>query len=71
MASMARLKKITVEVDEQLLETAQKQSGKGVAATVRRGLQILAAGEAYERLAAMRGKVKFTTPLATMRNDRR
>ena len=71
ITSMTRLKKITVEVDEELLESAQKQSGDGVTGTVRRGLQILAAAEAYQRLAAMRGKVKFASDLATMRNDRR
>ena len=71
ITSMGRLKKITVEVDEQLLHSAQKQSGDGVTGTVRRGLEILAAAHSYERLAALRGKVKFETDLATMRNDRR
>lgn len=68
---MAGYKKITVEIDEELLESAQKQSGEGVTGTVRRGLQILAATAAYDRLAKLRGKVKFTTDAATMRNDRR
>jgi len=71
MTSMGRVRKITVEVDEQLLERAQKQSRDGVTATVRRGLEILAAADAYEKLGRMRGKVKFSTDLRTMRHDRR
>jgi hypothetical protein len=65
-------RKITVEVDENLLRRAQKQAREGgVTGTVRRGLQILAATDAYEKLARLRGKVKFSTTLTTMRNDRR
>lgn len=71
MASMARTRKITVEVDDGLLRRAQKQSGEGVTATVRRGLEILAAADAYKRLAELRGKVKFSVDLETMRGDRR
>jgi len=71
MTSMGRVRKITVEIDEQLLERAQKQSRDGVTATVRRGLEILAAADAYEKLGRMRGKVKFSTNLSTMRHDRR
>lgn len=68
---MGRLKKITVEVDEKLLRDAQKQSRDGVTGTVRRGLEVLAAAEAYERLARMRGTVKFSISLDAMREDRR
>jgi hypothetical protein len=67
---MGRMRKITVEIDETLLERAQKQVRDGVTGTVRRGLEMLAAADAYEKLARMRGKVKFSTSLRTMRNDR-
>ena len=63
-------RKITIHVDADLLEKAQKQSGEGVTGTVRRGLELVAAGQAYRRLAALRGKVKFSIPLSTMRRDR-
>lgn len=68
---MRRLRKITIEIDEQLLRRAQKQSRDGVTGTVRRGLEILAAADAYKKLARMRGKVKFSVDLQTMRDDRR
>ena len=70
MASMGRTRKITVEVPEQLLEKAQKQSRDGVTATVRQGLELLAAAEIYEQLGQLRGKVKFSIDLETMREDR-
>ncbi len=63
--------KITVEVDRALLERAQKQTRDGVTGTVRRGLEMLVAAGAYEKLARLRGKVKFSTSLATIRHDRR
>lgn len=70
ITSMGRTRKITVEVPEQLLKRAQKQSREGVTGTVRQGLELLAAGDAYDRLAALRGQVKFSVDLETMRNDR-
>lgn len=66
---MGRARKITVEVDEKLLRRAQKQARDGVTGTVRQGLEILAAADAYEKLLRLRGKVKFSTSLATMRKD--
>ncbi len=68
---MARTRKITVEIPEALLRKAQRQSEKGVTETVRQGLELLAAAEAYEQLARMKGQVSFSTDLETMRNDRK
>ena len=65
------MRKITVEVPEQLLKRAQKQSGEGVTKTVRQGLELLAAAEAYDQLAKLRGTVKFSIDLETMRNGAR
>ena len=45
---------------------ATVQAREGVTGTVRRGLEILAAADAYEKLARLRGRVKFSTTLATM-----
>jgi hypothetical protein len=70
ITSMDRTRKITVEVPEQLLKRAQKQSGEGVTETVRQGLELLAAAEAYDQLAKLRGTVEFSIDLETMRNDR-
>jgi uncharacterized protein (DUF2252 family) len=62
--------KVTVHLDRDLLRRAQKRTGKGVTATVRHGLELVAASEAYERLRALRGKVTFSINLKTLREDR-
>lgn len=63
-------RKITVEIPEDLLEKAQKATGGGITQTVRSGLQLLAASEAYTQLRQMRGKVKFTRTLDELKADR-
>lgn len=67
---MARpLKKLTVEVPADLLARATTASGEGVTPTVRRGLELVAAGGAYGRLRQFRGKVKFSVKLSELRQD--
>ena len=63
-------RKITLELPEDLLRKAQQCTGEGVTATVRRGLQLLAASTAYTELQKLRGKVKFSIKLKELRNDR-
>ena len=63
-------RKITVEVPDELLERAQGASGKGITATVREGLRLMAAAEAYRGLRRLRGKVKLTIGLDQLREDR-
>jgi post-segregation antitoxin (ccd killing protein) len=66
-----KAQKVTVHVDSDLLRKARKRTGKGVSATVREGLELLAASEAYERLQALRGKVAFSIDVQELREDRR
>ena len=47
---METVRKITVEVPPELLERAQRASGSGITQTVRTGLQLVAASNAYARL---------------------
>lgn len=63
------LRKLTVEVPADLLERATTASGKGVTPTVRRGLELVAAGGAYGRLRRFRGKVKSGIKLSELRLD--
>lgn len=67
---MATTRKITVEVPEDLIERALQASGEGVTATIRRGLELVAAGRAYEDLKALRGKVRLRLDLERLREDR-
>jgi hypothetical protein len=63
-------RKITVEVPRDLLEQAQRASGAGITQTVRTGLQLVAASQAYSRLREFRGKVRFSRPLSELKADR-
>jgi len=63
-------RKITVEVPPELLAKAQRASGAGVTQTVRTGLELVAASQAYARMRQFRGKVRFTRTLAELKADR-
>ncbi|HEX5482713.1 MAG TPA: hypothetical protein VFZ08_08835 [Terriglobia bacterium] len=67
---METARKITVEVPPALLEKAQQASGTGITQTVRNGLELLAASQAYDRLRRLRGKVRFGRTLAELKADR-
>jgi hypothetical protein len=64
-----QLRKLTIEIPADLLDRATTASGKGVTPTVRRGLELVAAGGAYGRLRRFRGKVKFGLKLSELRLD--
>jgi hypothetical protein len=63
-------RKITVEVPEALLERAQKALGAGITQTVRTGLTLVAASQAYARMRKLRGKVRFSRALTDLKADR-
>jgi hypothetical protein len=67
---MVKARKITVEVPAELLEKAQRASGSGITQTVRAGLQLMAASEAYARLLQFRGKVRFSRSVKELKDDR-
>jgi hypothetical protein len=67
---VAKTRKITVEIDENLVERALRSSGEGVTATVRQGLELVAAGRAYEGLRTLRGKLRLSVDLERLREDR-
>ncbi len=66
---MDGVRKITVEVSDDLLKSAQSFTGEGVTETVRQGLKQLASARAQKELLAMRGKVKFSTSWQEMKGD--
>jgi len=67
---MGAARKITVEVPETLLERAQEVSGKGITATIRQGLELVAAARTFEDLRKLRGRVRISIDLAEARKDR-
>ena len=70
MAPMGAVKKITVDVPADLLRRAQESSGAGITATIRTGLQLVAATGAYEALRQLRGKVRFSVDWRRLCEDR-
>jgi len=68
---MGAARKVTLLVPADLLEKAQRASGKNLTATVCDGLRLVAAGPAYDGLRRLRGKVRFSIDLQTLREDRR
>ena len=65
-----KARKITWEVPEALLEKAQRVTGAGITQTVRAGLQLVAASEAYARLRQLRGKLRFSRAARELKADR-
>jgi hypothetical protein len=68
---MADSRKITVELPVELLRKAQGSTGEGVTATIRRGLELVAASRASDELRKMRGRVRFSIDWRELREDRR
>jgi hypothetical protein len=67
---MKTTRKITIEVPVKLLEKAQRATGTGITQTIRTGLKLVAASQAYDRLRQLRGKVRFSRTLAELKDDR-
>jgi len=63
-------RKITVEIPQDLLKKAQQASGSGITQTIRTGLQLLAASQAYDNLRQLRGKVRFSRTWEELKDDR-
>jgi hypothetical protein len=68
---MGATRKITVQLPADLLDRAQRSSGKNLTSTICQGLELVAASAAYEGLRRLKGKVRFSIDLRTLREDRR
>ena len=67
---MRKPRRITVEVPPTLLRRAQQSTGEGITETVRRGLRLVAAGQAYQELRRLRGRIRTSIRLKRLRHDR-
>ena len=70
MSTMNAARKVTVELPADLLRRAQKSSGAGVTSTIRRGLELVAAGRAYRDLRRLKGRISFSIDWNALREDR-
>jgi hypothetical protein len=64
-----RMKKLTILVPQDLLRRARRATKSGATPTVRKGLELLAAHDVYDRLLALEGKVKFGLTWQEMRGE--
>ncbi len=62
-------RKVTVMLPTRLLKRAMKASGEGVTPTLRRGLELVAAKAAYEKLIDLRGTFDLGIDLDELRED--
>jgi len=69
-AGMGEMRKITVEVPEEILKSAQDLTGEGVTETVRTALKTLASIRAQREFRKLRGSFKFSLDLDELREDR-
>jgi hypothetical protein len=70
-AAVSAARKVTIQVPRELLRKAQKSTGEGVTATIRKGLELVAARRAYDDLRRLRGRVPFSVDWEALREDRR
>jgi len=68
---MAAVRKITIHVPEDLLRRAQEATGEGITPTIRRALEVVAAGRAYDELRRLRGRVHVSVTAKDLREDDR
>ena len=54
------MQKVTVMLPRDLVERAKRASGLGLTPAIRKGLEAIAASEAYEALRKLRGKERFS-----------
>ena len=67
---MGAEKKVTVMLPEELVARALKASGEGLTSTLRKGLELVAAKDAYKALLKLKGKFDLKLDLDESRRDR-
>ncbi len=67
---MQNAKKVTVNLPEQLLLKAQDMTGKNITQTIAQGLELLAASDTFNQVKKLKGKIRFSTKLSELREDR-
>ncbi len=67
---MGNIRKITVDVDEALLKSAQSASSESISETVRLALRLLAASQSFRKALDLKGKVQFSKTWQELKEDR-
>jgi hypothetical protein len=64
------LRKVTVLLPADLVKHATEATGLGLTPTIRKGLESIAAGQAFDGLRRLRGKLKLSLDVGELRQDR-
>jgi hypothetical protein len=67
--ALEEMQKVTVMLPKTLVQKATRATGVGITPTIRKGLEAMAASEAYERLRKLRGKVRLSINVEELRRD--
>ena len=68
---MARARRITANLHEDLLRDAMRVTGEGITETIISGLSLIRRTRAYDRAMRLRGKLRLTIDLDESRERRR
>jgi len=66
---MGAMRKITVELPDELLSSVQEEAGTGVTETIREALELLRQRQVQNKARKLRGKIKFGVDLMKLRED--
>jgi hypothetical protein len=66
---MGEMRKITVEIPDELIASVQAEAGMGLTETVREALEQMRQRQVQNRARTLRGKIKFSVDLMKLRED--
>ena len=67
--AQVEMQKVTVMLPKALVQRATRATGVGITPTIRKGLEAMAASEAYDHLRKLRGKVRLSIDVDDLRRD--
>ena len=68
---MARLRRVTANLPEEIRRNAMEVTGKGITETIVTGLRLVRRARAYERAMALKGKIRLDVDRGVSRERRR
>jgi len=66
---MGQMRKITIELPDELISAVQAEAGTGVTETVREALEMMRQRQVQNKARKFRGKIKFGIELMKLRED--
>ena len=64
-----RLRKVTLLLPDDLIQRAMEVTGDDLTPTICQGLESIVAAKSFQKIRSLRGKVKFSIDLDSLRRD--